>query len=472
MQDIPEQFQLLTNDESDETPKWVADAGSDSWRPQGLTAGLADTGARSCESYHRFMPQLRDLVPQGLPLPELLPPLRPADRASKPDIKPLTVLRHDDKVIVPTFSMGDPDVGGGRGPTLNAYDANSPEAKLYRENLESIVKLTVDRVAEDGKTKTSSGSGFFVTENGQIATANHVVEGADRIVVTAANGRKYDARVKVSHPGSESAVIELTNAAPNEKFRPIPLANSAVGLNSSDTLTVLGHPGGVDEVVMSRGKFISRDKYISTEFRNHPDINPHTMFIHANTRVQGGNSGSPLLDSQGRAVGLTNFKHGNNEGAFVGIDDVRSLVTDPKLGQLSDLRSYFVPSSIQLDSDAAWKGYATFLAGANLVNAHVQQNRKVPFLAAGSRTLGTGATFGIAVANLPFDGMKFKEAWQNGTTAEKANAGINLGGDVLMGAGSIVAMASRRYPVVGASVATVGAVARFGNSLFGDRRYH
>ncbi|MBA3859146.1 MAG: hypothetical protein C0507_19750, partial [Cyanobacteria bacterium PR.3.49] len=380
--------------------------------------------------------------------------------------------RQGDKVMIPTFTIGDPDVGGKNAPKLKEFDANSPEAKLYSENLESVVKITVERPGENGKKNTSWGSGFFVTENGQIATANHVVQGAEKITVTAANGWKYDARVKVAHPGSESAVIELTNAAPNEKFRPIPLANSAVGLNSNDMLTVLGHPGGVEDVVMSRGKFLSRNKYISTEFRNHPDVNPHTMFIQADARVQGGNSGGPILDSQGRAVGLTNFRHGNNQGAFVGVDDIRSLVDDPKLGQLSDQRSYVFPSSIQVDTDSAWKGYATLMTGINLYNARVQQGRVLPAYAQSARAFGASVPFGIAAVNLPSDAVRFKSAWDTGTAAEKTNAGITLGGDVLMGAGSLVTMISKRYAVVGATVATAGAVARFGNSLFGDRRYH
>jgi hypothetical protein len=512
MQDNPEQFELLTKAETDETPNWVADAGNASWRPQGQAARVEGEGEHSSgyraqhtfydnyvpvlpsERYYeevrpygspgtrdyryypqydlREYPQLRDIVPQGLPLPDAPPRQNPLQEPSETGIEPLVVRRQGDKVIIPTFTIGDPDVGGKNAPKLKEFDANSPEAKLYSENLESVVKITVERPGENGKKNTSWGSGFFVTENGQIATANHVIQGAEKITVTAANGWKYDARVKVAHPGSESAVIELTNAAPNEKFRPIPLANSAVGLNSNDMLTVLGHPGGVEDVVMSRGKFLSRNKYISTEFRNHPDVNPHTMFIRADARVQGGNSGGPILDSQGRAVGLTNFRHGNNQGAFVGVDDIRSLVDDPKLGQLSDQRSYVFPSSIQVDTDSAWKGYATLMTGINLYNARVQQGRVLPAYAQSARAFGASAPFGIAAVNLPSDAVRFKSAWDTGTAAEKTNAGITLGGDVLMGAGSLVTMISKRYAVVGATVATAGAVARFGNSLFGDRRYH
>lgn len=514
MQDKPERFQLLTNAETDETPNWVADAGNASWRaPVGTAAleGLSHVNSgypgqhafyddsfeiyvsnlpsdRYCQelpSYgqqgypygefqrqFRDFPRLRDYVPQGLPLPDAPPRMERVQQTGLPEIKPQVVRREGDKIFIPTFSIGDPDVGGKNAPKVKAYDVNSPEAKLYSENLESIVKITIERPGANGAKNTSWGSGFFVTENGQIATANHVVEGADKITVTAAHGMKYDAKVKVSHPGSESAIIELTNALPDEKFRPIPLANSALGLNSSDMLTVLGHPGGVEDVVMSRGKFLSRDKYISTEFSNHPKVNPHTMFIQADTRVQGGNSGGPILDSQGRAVGLTNFRHGNNQGAFVGIDDVRSLVTDPEQGQLSDQRSYVFPSSIQIDSDSGWKGYATLMTGINLYNAKIQQGRTVPPYLQSVRSFGASVPFGIAAVNLPLDGVRFKAAWDNGTNAEKANAGITLGGDVLMGAGSLVNMFSRRYAVVGATVATVGAVARLGNSLFGDRRYH
>jgi hypothetical protein len=268
-------------------------------------------------------------------------------------------------------------------------------------------------------------------------------------------------------------MIELTNVAAGEKFRPIPLRDSAADLAPGEKLTVLGHPNAVDEIVMSKGAFTSRERFVVTPF-SWSGVNPSTMFIHATTRIQGGNSGGPILDSQGRAVGLTNFRHVDNSGEFVGIDDVRSMINDPKKGQLSDQRSYVLPSSLQFDEDVTWKGLGTFVTATSAFNAYVGRNatRLVLFNGA-ARSLTSGMAGYLAVSDMPKDYRAFKSAWEQGTTgAEKVNAGINLGGDLLMVTGSAAAILSRRYAVIGTALSTIGATSKLGNAIFGDRRYH
>lgn len=400
----------------------------------------------------------------GLPLPDAIPKDAVQPKAELPP-----VIREGNKVILPTFSMGDPDLTDKNAPKLVPYDANSLEAKLYIENRDSIVKITTEKLNSEGKPYEAYASGFFVTENGQIATANHVIDGARKLTVETADGRKYTAQVKQSHFGSESAVIELTGVKPGEKFRPIPLRDTASDLNPGEKLTVLGHPNGVEDIVISNGTFLSRDRYAATDF-GHPHVNPNTMFIHASTRIQGGSSGGPILDSQGRAVGLTNFKHGDNSGGFVGIDDVRSLVNDPKIGKLSDNRSYFMPSSLQFDSDVGVKGLNTVASSLNLASMYL--GRRLPNTAAATRGFTSAGVAVVAGVQMPGDYKAFKSSWQNGTTAEKVSSSIDLGSDGMMILGSAASLASRRFGVAGAIMATVGAGSKFGNAMLGDRRFH
>jgi hypothetical protein len=420
-------------------------------------------------------PDLRPLdeqvIPKGLPLPGGPQP-KFETQPQAPEAKAGAVVTDGNKVLIPTFSLSDPVLNATNKPKVETFDINSPEAQLYLQNRDSIVKITTDKVNADGKTFNAFASGFFVNESGQIATANHVIEGATSIKVKTASGKIYTARVQESHPGSESAVLELIDAAPGEKFRPIPLRDSARDLMPGEKLTVLGHPDGVEEIVMSKGAFAKRERFAGSLF-SHPGVNPNSMFVHATTRIQGGNSGGPLLDSQGRAVGLTNFRHEDNSGQFVGIDDVRSMITDSKLGQLSDQRSYVFPSSLQFDKDVGFKGFETFLTSANTFNSYVGRNAtRLVRLNSGARVAGSGMVLGFAVSDMPEDFSAFRSAWNDGTTAEKVNAGINLGGDVMMATGSIASILSRRYAVVGTAIATLGASSKLGNAIFGDRRYH
>lgn len=522
MQDYPEHIPAPSQDESAETPNWVADASSRTWLANDRSAmvraanmaadsGNADQTAelRDAPAFFREQGQVnpnwrqhtsfytyrggkpyqsqdnqgvKPLVPMGIPFPDPRPldeqvtPGGPDAGEGKmkplaPEAQPSSAVIKGNKVLIPTFSLSDPVLDAQHKPKVEAFDINSPEATLYLQNRDSIVKITTEKVNSEGKTYSTSASGFFVNETGQIATANHVIEGATAIKVTTAAGKTYTAKVKESHPGSESAVIELTNVAQGEKFRPIPLRDSAIDLKPGEKLTVLGHPDGVSEIVMSKGDFASRERFAGTPF-SHPGVNPSTMFLHATTRIQGGNSGGPLLDSQGRAVGLTNFKHGDNSGEFVGIDDVRSLVSD-STGKLSDQRSYVFPSSLQFDKDVRYKSLETFMPATSLANAYVGRNatRLVRFNSA-ARIASSGMAASMAFSDMPGDYSAFKSALDQGTTAEKVSAGINLSGDVLMLAGSAAAIVSKRYGVLGTAISTLGASSKLGNAILGDRRYH
>lgn len=552
MQENPEQFQLLTKDESAETPNWVADAGSQTWQAKSSTGFVRAANVvegtegpnrtaelRDAQAFgghpaqinpnwreHRFydgsaqpvqagnfydgntpvVPTNRfnvyrggkpyeqqgnqgvqPVVPIGIPFPEGTPldrqvmpglpppgdsPIKVDPHPNAPEQKAGALITKDNKVLIPTFDLSDPVLDNKNRPKVQAYDINSPEAKLYLENRDSIVKITTNKMGADGKLSNAWASGFFVNENGQIATADHVVDGAMAIKVTTADGKTYDARVVQRHTASESAMIELTNAAPGEKFRPIPLRDTASDLTRGEKLTVLGHPNGVDEIVMSRGAFASRERFAGSPF-SWSGVNPNSMFIHATTRIQGGNSGGPLLDSQGRAVGLTNFRHDDNSGEFIGIDDVRSMVTDSNKGQLSDQRSYVFPSSLQFDKDVAFKGLGTLLTAGSGLNAYVGRNATSLVRFNGSvRSLTAGMAAGYALRDMPGDYRDFKSALNKGSTAEQVNAGIDLGGDVLMAAGSLTAIFSRRYGAIASAVATVGAGSKLGNAILGDRRYH
>ncbi|MCC7529283.1 MAG: trypsin-like peptidase domain-containing protein [Candidatus Melainabacteria bacterium] len=411
------------------------------------------------------------VIPKGDPLPGA-PGRNFEKQPQAPEAQPGAVIADDNKVLIPTFSLLDPVLDGKNKPKVETFDINSPEAKLYLQNRDSIVKITTDKVNSEGKTYNAFGSGFFVNENGQIATANHVIDGATSIKVTTASGKTYTARVKESHPGSESAVIELTDALAGERFRPIPLRDSAKDLAPGEKLTVLGHPNGVNEIVMSRGSFASRERFAGSSF-SLPGVNPNAMFVHATTRIQGGNSGGPLLDSQGRAVGLTNFRHDDNSGEFVGIDDVRSLIVDSKQSKLFDQRSYVFPSSLQFDKDTGLKSIETLLPAISGANAYIGRNAtRLVRLNSAARISTSAMVSGFAVSEMPGDYRAFKSAWSQGTTAETVNAGINLGGDVLMAAGSVAAVFSKRYAIVGTTIATLGAGSKLGNAILGDRRYH
>lgn len=484
MQDFSEQIGSVSEHESAKTPNWVADAGTSTWQPAKQVRKPYEQNTYAPPPQIDPRPLDEQIIPRDLPWRQ---PERKFDQPGRPDGKepgrqeqpminaPLVrvppVVREGNRVLIPTFLPGDGDLSDKNSVQTKAYDIDSPEAKLYLQSRDSIVKITTDKTNSEGKDFTAYGSGFFVTENGQIATANHVIDGAKTIKVTTAGGHVYNARVRETNVGGESAVIELTDMASGERFKPLPLRDSAAGIKPGEKLMSVGHPNGVEDIVMSPGEMVKRERFIASNF-SYPKVNPNAMFIHASTRTQGGNSGGPLIDSEGRAVGLTNFRQPDASGEFVGIDDVRSLIADPKKGQLSDNRSFFFPSTLQFDEQNVMRGLSTAIAGANNAIAfgsrgNIQYGRAIR----GMNNFANGLAGGYAITELPGDIRAFKSALNYGTNAEKVSTGIDVGGDGLMIVGALAGIASKRYAPLGSVLVTVGASSRYGNAVFGDRRY-
>jgi S1-C subfamily serine protease len=140
------------------------------------------------------------------------------------------------------------------------------------------------------------GSGFVVDSEGHIVTNNHVATAAPNLLVTLADERSVRAEVLGTDPGSDLAVLKID--VPAEEL-------TVAELGDSDTLRVgqraiaIGNPFGLERtmttgIISSLGRTLPRtdsDFQIAEVIQTDAAINP-------------GNSGGPLLDSQGRVIGV------------------------------------------------------------------------------------------------------------------------------------------------------------------------
>ncbi len=138
----------------------------------------------------------------------------------------------------------------------------------------------------------SGGSGFVISADGLIATNNHVVEGADRLVVTL-EGREYDAEIKGTDPSTDTALLKI-DAGRDLKY--LQLGDSD-DLRVGDWVMAIGSPLGLDHtvttgVVSAKGRSIG---IIESSFEN---------FIQTDAAINFGNSGGPLVNLRGEVVGI------------------------------------------------------------------------------------------------------------------------------------------------------------------------
>jgi serine protease Do len=138
----------------------------------------------------------------------------------------------------------------------------------------------------------SLGSGVIVSPDGYILTANHVVEGADKVKVALASGEKeFDAKVIGNDPATDTAVLKVDG----KNLPAITIADSDK-LEVGDVVLAIGNPFGVGQTVTMG--------IVSALGRGGFGINNYENFIQTDAAINLGNSGGPLVDAEGRLVGI------------------------------------------------------------------------------------------------------------------------------------------------------------------------
>jgi serine protease Do len=145
--------------------------------------------------------------------------------------------------------------------------------------------------------REGSGSGFVFRPDGYIITNNHVVEGATRVTVVMQDRREYAATVVGRDPSTDIAVVKIDARG----LPVIPLANSDQ-VEVGDWAVALGYPlqlgaTATAGIVSAKGRTLGILGENST-------ASPVEYYIQTDAAINPGNSGGPLVDLQGRVIGV------------------------------------------------------------------------------------------------------------------------------------------------------------------------
>jgi S1-C subfamily serine protease len=213
-----------------------------------------------------------------------------------------------------------------RGPL---YKNEMDLISLYEKALPSVVHINNLTDRSDGfslnvqRVPRGSGSGFIWDKDGHIVTNYHVVQGASAVQVILSDRSTYDAKTVLVYPDKDLAVLSIN--APKDKLVPIPLGSSH-DLKVGQTAIVIGNPFGLDGTLTSG--------IVSALGREIESVTEHPIqnVIQTSAPINPGNSGGPLLDSDGRLIGVTTAIL-SPSGTFAGIgfaipvDEVNTVVT-------------------------------------------------------------------------------------------------------------------------------------------------
>jgi serine protease Do len=161
------------------------------------------------------------------------------------------------------------------------------------------------------------GSGLVLREDGLVLTSRHVITGADDVRVELEDGRDFHAVVAAQDAWLDVALLRLEGAS---GLRPATLGSSDATSVGAPVL-VMGNPFGIGPSV-SRGILSAKGRAV--------DQGPAEIYLQTDAAVNPGNSGGPLLDAEGRVIGVTSaiLEHGQGVSFAVPIDDVRAALPD------------------------------------------------------------------------------------------------------------------------------------------------
>ncbi|HAV29179.1 MAG TPA: 2-alkenal reductase [Saprospirales bacterium] len=202
--------------------------------------------------------------------------------------------------------------------------------KLFEESAPSVVFITTSTVRQDYWSRNvteipaGNGSGFIWDREGHIVTNYHVIEKADRAQVTLSDQTTWDAELIGIEPNKDLAILKIK--APDTKLKPIPVASSH-DLRVGQSVFAIGNPFGLDQTLTTG--------VISALGREIQSIGgrPIRGVIQTDAAINPGNSGGPLLDSNGRLIGVNTMIY-SPSGASAGIgfsipaDEVNWVVPD------------------------------------------------------------------------------------------------------------------------------------------------
>ena len=151
----------------------------------------------------------------------------------------------------------------------------------------------------------SLGSGVIVDPSGLVVTNHHVIEGMTDVRVSLADKREVPAKILLRDPRTDLAVLKLPDGA----YPSMDLADSDQ-LQVGDLVLAIGNPFGVGQTV-TQG-------IVSALARTQVGISDYGFFIQTDAAINPGNSGGPLVDLNGRAVGI-NSAIFSKSGGSVGI---------------------------------------------------------------------------------------------------------------------------------------------------------
>ena len=191
---------------------------------------------------------------------------------------------------------------------------------LNEQEVPEIIRRFFPEMPGRGSPRPRAGSGFIIDPDGYILTNNHVVDGAGEIIVALSDRREREAEIIGQDPLSDLALLKIDE----DNLPTLDIAGSE-DLKPGQWVVAIGSPFGFEHSVTAG--------IVSATGRSLPENNHNYVpFIQTDVAINPGNSGGPLLNLDGKVVGI-NSQIFTRSGGFMGLSfaipvDVAMEVTE------------------------------------------------------------------------------------------------------------------------------------------------
>jgi putative serine protease PepD len=195
---------------------------------------------------------------------------------------------------------------------LPVSETTSSAAALYKRYDDAVVEVhartggSQDSPFEGQSPGEATGSGFVIDEEGHIVTNQHVVDNAQSVQVEFSDGTEVDAKIVGADPSTDIAVLDVER--PASQLTVLQFAPTGA-LEVGNPVVVLGSPFGL-EGTLTTGVISA----VGREIRS-PNGFTIENAVQTDAALNHGNSGGPMLDSQGRVVGVASQIRSDSGGS-------------------------------------------------------------------------------------------------------------------------------------------------------------
>lgn len=187
------------------------------------------------------------------------------------------------------------DGGAGQSPVINIASTVGPTVVgvanfQYRGSI----------FGGGGMSEVGSGSGFIIdAKNGYIVTNNHVVEGAEKLMISLADGRDISGTLVGADPRTDLAVVKIEDT---KDLKAVQLGDSNK-LRVGESVVAIGNPGGREFArTVTTGVVSATDRFLMLQGEASFNL------IQTDAAINPGNSGGPLVNYGGQVVGINSAK--------------------------------------------------------------------------------------------------------------------------------------------------------------------